>query len=123
MGAAPNDLRMGPRHSFPSSVSRIAAVVTTLTPIFPDTHSRSPCVVQPTGNQCEEPPGERSCASGGDPPPPALTPGSPDSQEEPTTFLPHQSHPYLSQPALHSGLGATLSQSWRPNGLDLQQAL
>lgn len=31
--------------------------------------------------------------------------------------------PYLGQPALHGGLGATLRQGWRPNGLDLQQAL
>lgn len=50
-----------------------------------------------------------------------LLPGSPDSQE--AHVLPHQPHPYLGQPALHRGLGAALRQGWRPNGLDLQQAL
>lgn len=36
---------------------------------------------------------------------------------------PPSPNPYLSQPALHGGLGAPLRQGWRPNGLDLQQAL
>lgn len=57
----------------------------------------------------------QKAVSGGDPPPLGLTPGSPDSPPSP--------HPYLGQPALHGGLGAPLRWGWRPNGLDLQQAL
>lgn len=63
----------------------------------------------------------QKAVSGGDPPPPGLTPGSPDSQE--AHMPPPPPHPYLGQPALHSGLGAPLRRRWRPNGLDLQQAL
>ena len=63
----------------------------------------------------------QKAVSGGDPPPLGLTPGSPDSQE--AHMPPPSPNPYLSQPALHGGLGAPLRQGWRPNGLDLQQAL
>lgn len=63
----------------------------------------------------------QKAVSGGDPPPPGLTPGSPDSQE--AHMLPQSPHSYLGQPALHSGLRAPLRRGWRPNGLDLQQAL
>lgn len=38
-------------------------------------------------------------------------------------MLPQSPHSYLGQPALHSGLRAPLRRGWRPNGLDLQQAL
>ena len=63
----------------------------------------------------------QKAVSGGDPPPPGLTRGSPDSQE--AHMPPPSPDPYLGQPALHGGLGAPLRHGWRPNGLDLQQAL